>query len=314
MPRPLRIQYPGAIYHLMNRGDRREAIFHDDQDRRLFLTTLGETCEKTGWQLHAWCLMGNHFHLVAETPQPNLVAGMKWFLGTYTARFNRRHQFFGHLFSGRYKSLVIDERGGGYLKTACDYVHLNPVRAGLLPADQPLSAYAWSSYPLYLRAGLRPAWLRVDRLLGEHGIQADTAEGRIQFQARMEERRREGEAAGEWAAFRRGWRLGAEDFAQRLSERLGRRGQKHEAAKERKETDEHLATRMVREWLASTGWEEADLATRSKGDARKVELARLLRRHTPMTRQWIANRLHMGSAAYVTKLTTKPKTSIDYED
>ena len=71
---------------------------------------------------------------------------------------------------------------------------------------------------------------------------------------------------------------------------------------------------MVREWLASTGWEEADLATRSKGDARKVELARLLRRHTPMTRQWIANRLHMGSAAYVTKLTTKPKTSIDYED
>ena len=147
MPRPLRIQFPGAIYHLMNRGDRRESIFHDDQDRRCFLDTLGEACEKTGWQLHAWCLMGNHFHLVAETPQANLVVGMKWFLGTYTGRFNRRHKLSGHLFSGRYKSLVIDERGGGYLRTACDYVHLNPVRAGLVAADQPLSGYEWSSYP-----------------------------------------------------------------------------------------------------------------------------------------------------------------------
>jgi len=125
--------------------------------------------------------MGNHFHLVAETPQANLVAGMKWFLGTYTSRFNRRHTLFGHLFSGRYKSLVIDERGGGYLRTACDYVHLNPVRAGLVAADQPLSAYEWSSYPVYLRPARRPAWLRVDRLLGEHGIQEDTADGRIHW-------------------------------------------------------------------------------------------------------------------------------------
>ena len=144
MPRPLRVQFPGAIYHLMNRGDRREPIFKDDKDRHCFLTTLTEVCEKTGWQLHAFCLMGNHFHLVAETPQANLVTGMKWFLGTYTSRFNRRHKLFGHLFSGRYKSLVIDERGGGYLRTACDYVHLNPVRAGLVGSDEPLSAYPWS--------------------------------------------------------------------------------------------------------------------------------------------------------------------------
>ena len=101
MPRPLRIEYAGAIYHLMNRGDRREPIFLDDQDRQTFLRTLQEACEKTDWQIHAFCLMGNHFHLVAETPQPNLVAGMKWLLGTYTGRFNRRHEFFGHLFSGR---------------------------------------------------------------------------------------------------------------------------------------------------------------------------------------------------------------------
>jgi REP element-mobilizing transposase RayT len=104
MARKLRVQFPGAIYHVMNRGDRREPIFDDDDDRRRFLQTLAEACEKTDWQIHAWCLMSNHFHLVVETPRANLVEGMKWFLGTYTIRFNHRHKEFGHLFSGRYKA------------------------------------------------------------------------------------------------------------------------------------------------------------------------------------------------------------------
>ena len=84
MARKVRIQYPGAIYHVMNRGDRREAIFEDDEDRERLLETLTQVCQKTGWQVHAYCLMRNHFHLVIETPQPNLVVGMKWLLGTYT--------------------------------------------------------------------------------------------------------------------------------------------------------------------------------------------------------------------------------------
>lgn len=112
MARKPRVQYPGAIYHVMNRGDRREPIFKDDADHQWFLETLGEAGAKTGWQVHAYCLMLNHFHLVVETPQGNLVAGMKWFLGTYTSRFNRRHQLFGHLFSGRYKSLIVDGEAG----------------------------------------------------------------------------------------------------------------------------------------------------------------------------------------------------------
>jgi REP element-mobilizing transposase RayT len=107
MARQLRIQYPGAIYHVMNRGDRREAIFQDEPDYERFLQTLAEACGKAKWQVHAYCLMPNHFHLVVETPQPTLVAGMKWLLGTYTGRFNRRHREFGHLFSGRYKALLV---------------------------------------------------------------------------------------------------------------------------------------------------------------------------------------------------------------
>src|SRR5213594_4363548 len=115
--RKLRVKYPGAIYHVMNRGDRREPIFKDDADRARFLETLGQCCTKTEWQVHAWCLMNNHFHVVIETPKANLVAGMKWFLGTYTARFNRRHKLFGHLFSGRYKALLVDGSGDGYLNS-----------------------------------------------------------------------------------------------------------------------------------------------------------------------------------------------------
>ena len=88
MARKLRVQYPGAVYHVMNRGDRREPIYADDQDRLLFLDTLAEACEKTDWQVHAWCLMSNHFHLVSETPRSNLVHGMQWLLGVYTNRFN----------------------------------------------------------------------------------------------------------------------------------------------------------------------------------------------------------------------------------
>ena len=228
MPWPLRVQYPGAIYHLMSRGDHREPTFRDDIDRRTFLATLG---------------------------------------------------------------------------AACDYVHLNPVRAGLIPADQPLTDYAWCSYPLYLWPGKRPPWLRVDRLLGAHGIQSDTAADRIHFQQRMEQRRREDEAPDQWDAFRRGWRLGAADFAQRLTERLGRPGQAHEEARERNETDEHRAERLVKEWMQTTGWTEGELAARAKGDAQKALLAVRLRRETPMTRTWIAQRLAMGSASYVSHLT-----------
>ena len=133
MARKLRIQYAGAVYHVMNRGDRREAIFEDGQDRQRFLETVSEACQKTAWQVHAYCLMRNHFHLVIETPQANLVEGMKWLLGVYTKRFNIRHKCGGHLFAGRYNALVVEASGDGYLRTVCDYVHLNPVRAGVSP-------------------------------------------------------------------------------------------------------------------------------------------------------------------------------------
>src|SRR6266496_3936761 len=225
MARKLRVEYSGAIYHVMNRGDRCEPIFKDNEDRRSFLQTLGQACVRSGWQVHAYCLMPNHFHLVVETPQPTLVAGMKWFPGTYTGRFNRRHKLFGHLFSGRYKSLIVDGSGSGYLRTVCEYVHLNPARAKLLRPEQALREYRWSSWPEYLRAPRkRPGWLRVDRVLGEAGIPKDSAAGRQELERRLEARRGEEEDA-DYKPIRQGWFLGEKALKKELlgqmSARLG---------------------------------------------------------------------------------------------
>src|SRR4026208_1064958 len=114
-----------------------------------FLKTLGEVCERTGWRVHAWVLMSNHYHFLIETPQPNLVAGMRWFQTTYTVRFNRRHRLCGHLFQGRYKSVVVDSEERGYLATLSDYIHLNPVRARMISLEERLFDYRWSSYRFY---------------------------------------------------------------------------------------------------------------------------------------------------------------------
>ena len=289
----------------MSRGDRREPIFKDDADRRLFLATLEECCAKTGWRVLVWCLMSNHFHLVIETPRANLVAGMKWLLGTHTSRFNRRHKLFGHLFSGRYKALIVDGSGDGYLKTVCDYVHLNPARAGLLRPDQRLRTYAWSSYPAYLKdAAKRPKWLRVDRLLGEHGIPRDSAAGRRQFQRQVEERRT-AENQQEYKRIRRGWFYGEEAFRKELLGQMTGRAGEHHYAEDRSESDEEKARSILAAELKRMHWSASDLKKRRKGDPSKVRIAARLRQETTMTLKWIADQLHMGVWTHASNLLSR---------
>ena len=301
MARKVRVEFAGAIYHILNRGDRQEAIFHDERDRERFLATLAETCLKTGRQVHAYCLMGNHFHLVVETPQPNLVTGMKWFLGTYTSRFNRRHRVFGHLFSGRYKALPVDGEGD-YLRTVCEYVHLNPVRAKLVVAEATLRSYRWSSFPSYLQAPKqRPAWLRVDRVLGESGIRKDSAAGRREFERLMERRRGE-ETEPEFARIRRGWCFGDEEFQKELLERVGAKAGANHYGEELRESAEAKGERLLTKELKRLGWKAADLAKKRKGDPAKVALAARLREETTVTVAWLADRLQMGTRSYLTHL------------
>ena len=286
----------------MNRGDRREPIFGDDEDRERFLATLDEACSKTGWNVHAFCLMPNHFHLVIETPQANLVAGMKWFLGVYTSRFNRRHKLYGHVFSGRYKSLIVDGSGNGYLKTVCDYVHLNPVRARMIGEGQRLETYRWSSYPLYLRApSRRPVWLRVGRLFGEWAVPLDSAAGRREFAAQMEARR-QGQQDPQFKRVRRGWCLGGQQFRKDLLSQMSqRRGQWH-YGEEFRESAQARAEEIIRQELERQGWADGDLRMRRKADAFKVRLAGQLRALTTVTIKWIAERLCMGTRGHLTHL------------
>ena len=123
MARSIRIEYHGAFYHVMARGNRRGRIFLDDDDRRFFLHAVSEACGMTGWRVHAWVLMGNHYHLLIETPEANLVAGMKWLQNTYTRRFNVRHRAWGRLFGDHYKA-VVEADAGHYYQTLLDYIFL----------------------------------------------------------------------------------------------------------------------------------------------------------------------------------------------
>jgi putative transposase len=154
MSRPLRIELPGAVYHITSRGNRREPIFADDADRKGFLEMLGQAMDRFDSQVLAYCLMGNHYHLVLFTRQGNLSRLMRHLNGTYTQMFNRRHALSGHLLQGRFKSILVDR--DSYLLELCRYVELNPVRARMVSAPR---EWPWSSYLAHSLHAPTPPWL-----------------------------------------------------------------------------------------------------------------------------------------------------------
>lgn len=164
MARPLRLEYAGALYHLTARGDARADIFADDHDRSVFLELLGKEIAQQGWRCYAYCLMGNHYHLLIETPEPNLVSGMRRLNGVYTQAFNRRHGRVGHVFQGRYKSIVVDKDSHGL--ELCRYIVLNPVRARMVKRVQ---QWMWSSYRATTGEIAAPAWLDTGWILRQLG-------------------------------------------------------------------------------------------------------------------------------------------------
>jgi hypothetical protein len=193
----------------------------------------------------------------------------------------------------------VDGSGTGYLKSACDYVHLNPVRAGLLAPEQALETYRWSSYPLYLLPPQRrPLWLRTDRLLGEWGIATDSAAGRQQFASHMEARRK-AELTGDFSTLPRGWCVGSEQFRQELLLQMSTLQGSKFAGPEWKETAEKKAERILAEELQRREWDFHDLEQLRKADPEKLKIARRLRAETTVTFKWIARHLSMGAAGYV---------------
>jgi len=147
MARPLRLEFAGALYHVTSRGNRREEIYLDDQDRRRFLTLLAEVCERFNWRVHAYCLMSNHYHLLIETPDANLSRCMRQVNGVHTQAANRRHGQVGHVFQGRFKALLVQKES--YLLELARYVILNPVRAGMVARPEAMAqAYRSGAYTM----------------------------------------------------------------------------------------------------------------------------------------------------------------------
>ncbi|MDH3461569.1 MAG: transposase [Burkholderiaceae bacterium] len=161
MSRPLRIEFPGAVYHVTSRGDRRESIFECDADRHVLLAVVAQGLERFGAQMLAYCLMGNHYHFVLHTRKANLSLLMRHINGVYTQAFNRSHAKVGHLFQGRFKAILVDR--DAYLVEVCRYVELNPVRARIVNSP---SAWAWSSYRAHVMEAASPVWLDTE---GMHG-------------------------------------------------------------------------------------------------------------------------------------------------
>ena len=162
MARPLRVEYPGAIYHVINRGNSGENIFRNNRDREKFLDYLGKATERFLLSVHSFCLMNNHFHILIETQLPNLSKALQWLTVCYAGYFNRKYHRVGHLFQGRFKSILVD--ADEYLKQLTRYIHLNPVRAGLV--NQP-GDYQWSSYPIYSGKVIEPVWVETEWTLSQ---------------------------------------------------------------------------------------------------------------------------------------------------
>ena len=170
MSRPLRLEFAGALYHVTSRGDRRDDIYECDEDRKDFLSLLGNVCESFNWVCHAYCLMDNHYHLLIETPDANLSKGMRQLNGVYTQKFNRRHERVGHVFQGRYKAIHVERES--YLLELARYIVLNSVRAGMV---RQVRHWPWSSYRITIGQEQTQSWLNTEWLLAAFAKRKATA-------------------------------------------------------------------------------------------------------------------------------------------
>ncbi|MGH8018049.1 MAG: transposase [Opitutaceae bacterium] len=299
MARKHRFEFPGAIYHLINRGNYRSWIFKDDGAKGSFERSVLEACSRYGWVLHAYVIMGNHYHLAVETPEGNLVAGMQWLQAGFANRFNRLRKERGHVFQGRYKALLVEP--GEALGQLCHYIHLNPVRARIIGVES-LGSYRRGSYWFLTRKAQRPPCLRVATALDEAGGLADTPAGHRSYAQYLAWQSEQGPAGKNrtYVSMSRGWALGSGAYKRDLIR-------------------EHHAASLTRAWdreaareLRNARWQEALAAAlaavpasvrkdRRKSAIWKVAVACHLKGSTDVPNAWLAEQLDMGSGTYVSK-------------
>ena len=297
MARKIRIEYPGACYHVINRGNYRSYIFEGANARRKFIKTLQECCQAKGWVLHAWCLMGNHYHLCIQTPEPNLVEGMRWLQSTFANHFNRVRKASGHVFQGRYKAILLD---GGALGPVCHYIHLNPVRAGIVEAGK-LEDYPHSSFHQLANKGKRWPFCDYTTALDAAGHLADTPKGREMYKAYLAWLAEE-DVSQKRMGFEnmcKGWAQGTKEFKERVLANMDAGDFAKVVEGEASEIREALFSRSLAEILTILGKTEEDLGNTKKGEPWKVAAARYLRDKFLAPNKWIAENLQMGAVSHV---------------
>ena len=296
MARRLRIEYPGAMHHVINRGNYRRDLFENVGAAEAFLRTLHEAAGKFGWKLHAYVLMRNHFHLAVETPEPTLGEGMHWLQSSMATRFNRLRAESGHLFQGRYQALLIEDSAA--LARVVDYIHLNPVRAKVVRPEQ-VTAYRWSSLAAFMKLP-RPERLQAAEWLRARGGWVDDEAGQRAYVGYLRELALDeagwakaglvGLGHG-WAIGTAGWRraLAKEHAARSLSTGLPRA--------DRLELREATWRASFEANLAKSGRVAADLHTKPRKQAWKIALARQIRDESGASIPWLAEHLNLGGAA-----------------
>lgn len=309
MSRKLRLEYAGACYHVMNRGNYRQDLFASDGAAGAFERCLGECAVRFCWRVHAYVIMRNHFHLALETPEPNLSEGMKWLQGTWAVRFNRFRREMGRPFQGRYKAILVEP--GQVLARVAQYIHLNPVRAGVVPVRR-LLHYSWSSLPR-LAGPNRPAWLEPSTILRETEGAADSPAGWRRYLDHLGEFARSNpdhreSTRREWET---GWAIGSDAFKSRLQERLTQPlpvddrflllGSDRNALRQARE---HLWEERLR-LLANERRVDLAQLPRRKSDPLKIGLAAAMKDTTSVSNQWLAARLAMGTAASLSSLLSR---------
>ncbi len=293
MARKLRIQYPGAMYHIINRGNYRKDLFESVGAAEAFLRVLGEAVPRFGWKLHAYVLMRNHYHLALETPTPTLVQGMHWLQSTLATRFNRYRRESGHLFQGRYKSILIEDPAA--LSRVVDYIHLNPVRAEVVSAEQ-VGNYRWSSLARFLKGGRLPGLTAADWLAAGGGWR-DDALGWKAYTERLVELGRD-EARWKMAGLEglsRSWAIGSSGWRRKLAREYAQRvlepGLEREEVRELRESAWSLC---LEEELAALGKTKTDLNCRPRKQAWKLDLAQRIRDKSAAPYRWLAEALDIG--------------------
>lgn len=297
--RKLRIEFPGALYHVINRGNYRRDVFDSVGAAQAFERAVDETCRRFSWRLHAYVVMRNHFHFALETPQPNLSAGMHWLQSTYAIRFNRFREEHGHLFQGRYHAIILED--AAVLTRVVHYIHLNPARAGIVePAA--CGTFRWSSLR-YLRQPVRPPWMATEVILSALSL-PDTLDGWKQYDQFLEilgSDPQQQEQLG-FEQLSRGWAIGTREWKRQLaSERDWLRLPIGLSEQERQELQEASWQEFLSRSLATQHRTLAEAGTTAKDAPWKVIVAAELRdRGVPY--RWITDMLRMSTPRVVGSL------------